>query len=465
MQSLWISMYRRHGSNCTKSRKPNDTPFKKTPNAEGITFTAKEASKDCDCRIQCDGVLPNYSGGKYFQRLSLGTSDWKQANATALLWLKWGSTTEPQVDLAENDKPTVEQAITSYLATRNPETGTQKLWTTTYDNYDLFLSRRLLPWCKEHNVTHINQLSKRALVEQFMLSWKQLDTGEELLLSSRKILRAYLRTFLGYCDQNDWIAKNHVPTIKLQDNCAVVSLNDEDDDEGEKHGFTVEEWGWFKQATLNYSSSVRHIVAVFITYETGVRISDVITLADEDIVENREIEEGQTEPATKYAISKIMWKTRRKARRVWVPLPDYVADMYFGLPVINIGRDKMFEGRHFRFWSPTYAQGAAGVESATNTFRYRFGRIYIQATRIAGNEGKHFSHEFAPHILRHTAAHTWLANGMKIEHVSRNLGHATIATTINAYLKNENSDSRRERAAYYRRQAEAAKESKPFLVT
>jgi site-specific recombinase XerD len=54
--------------------------------------------------------------------------------------------------------------------------------------------------------------------------------------------------------------------------------------------------------------------------------------------------------------------------------------------------------------------------------------LYMIVSRLLDRAGIRKAQQ-GPHLLRHTAASMWLANGIELKQVQENLGHSNIGTT------------------------------------
>jgi integrase/recombinase XerD len=396
--TLGLTLYRRHTRAC-RFTQPTYHPA-----------TPKDHKADtCQCPIVASGYLAHELSR--IRHLSFGTSDWAQGFATKSELEKLGRLPEVQ-PARPSTKPvgevTVKYAVDQYLESR--ANGSGKVGPATLEDYTIFLRDRLLPWCAEKRIVYLKELEDVHTVRQFDQSWANLKTNQPLKNRTRRKLIQEFRTFMTYCIDSDWIAKN---TARMIGKSTAAAADDhEETDVSEKVGLELHEYEHVLKTLNSYPITLdtRRLRAVVeLMRWTGMRISDAAKFSRSELVRN--------DRNTGWNASFIPKKTRKGKKRCVPPVPDHVAQMLLDLPFISER-----EGKEFWFRVPD------NVRPGQHWY-LKITELFSDAQRMHGK----FVHHATPHTLRHTAAIQWLNAGVDIRNVSKWLGHATLTTTINAY--------------------------------
>jgi hypothetical protein len=191
-------------------------------------FEGDDTVKDCACPINASGYLNNELNEdgtqKRVRHRSVDTKLWDEARGTRERWLAWGQTTQPVSGLEKLRRPdvTVAEAVKffkdygAYQDTKGENTEKK---------YTVLLDRRLTPWCQNHGVRLIKEFDAPVIVEQFFMSWRNLQPrrGKATVLESRVALATSTkgaeleryRSFLEFCRSNKWITENYAKSPHL----------------------------------------------------------------------------------------------------------------------------------------------------------------------------------------------------------------------------------------------------------
>jgi len=432
--SISLTLYRRHSmqqtgssaSLCSHRREQDDRFFaaviQKTPH--GILKVHQPGKKtehrqDCNCPIVADGSLPKDLGRIRYR--SLDTRSWEEAIRQATLKLQWEAWDEP-------DKPTplpeaafeqisVQQAVTFFLNSIGE--GGQNLSRSNCTLYRVLLANRLLPFCAAHQppIRFTASLSNAILSEQFTQSWRLLPkyegdpkAGRALSLGGRMTYFQRWQCFLTYCFDKGWIG--NVPKGGAPPSSGADKKPSLKPDEMARIREQANCWPLKRSAELQLA---------FLLFErTGMRISDVATLADTDIV--------WFAPGNCHAIDKIEWKLRKKSVRLWHPLDS---DVHEALMAHGFRGGK--DGSRYFFWT-CKGKATSCIGNLTKDFVTIF-RKAQDPDPATGKLQKPFSVPVTCHTLRHTYGQRLYDSGKyPIDVIAELMGHRHVATTMKFYV-------------------------------
>lgn len=152
--------------------------------------------------------------------------------------------------------------------------------------------------------------------------------------------------------------------------------------------------------------------------ESGMRIGEVLGLRHEDLNARRREVSVRARDNANGARAKTLNRTIPVPGELFVLYSDYLHEEYGVLD-----SDYVF----VNLWS--------GVLGEPLTYS----SVYGQVRRLRAATGV----SFGPHSLRHTYATTLLRKGARVEVVSKLLGHASVATTVDTYGHLSPEDTRR----------------------
>jgi integrase len=440
-----ITVYRRHSrqqndhgvfeSICTQHREQDDRCFvavlhKTDHGTLKVHQPVKKTDQrhDCNCPIVADGSLGNELGRIRYR--SLDTRSWEEAVTRATAKLKSGTWAEPikATPLPESsfDQMTVEKAVSIYLKSIGP--GGKNLSDRGYSLYRVLLEDRLLPFCTTHEppITFMMSLQNATINEEFTQSWQLLPkfegdpkAGKPMLIGAKAIYVQRWRKFLKYAKDMDWITK--IPKIEApeinQDQRPSLLAEEFERVQNEANNWSLKHKGYSDKKAAELR------LAMFLFERTGMRVSDVATLADTDIVW---FEQGQC-----HAIDKIEWKLRRKGIRLWHPIDE---DVYEAL--IAHGHKGKKHGKRYYFWT-----GNGKEESCIDNLAQDIQKLINWAQDpdpITEEFRKPFHVHATTHTLRHTYGQLLYDSGTDLSVVSELMGHRKLATTQKFYVGRTN---------------------------
>jgi integrase len=405
---------------------------------------------DCSCPIVASGKL-ELEEGRVLHR-STGSKEWGEARRIRDLWLTWGQSTEPIDPLITTTRNTIsiDEAIRFFLDFGR---STNTKGHSTDEKYDVLLERRLKPYCRARGIRFIKEFDDAVTVKQFFMSWRNLqpergrkdvpvDLSKQLAPNTKRAELERFRTFLRCCQSNGWIKTNYAvpPHIKM----GKVAVT-------RKVAWTMAEYGNIVKTLETWKdeygrpntpkAKMLHAFALCLRY-TGQRISDVAMLGPDNIT----TDQGDGgEPL--YFIELTQIKT---GEQVKIPVPDRLVLMLEELPLRGETSDPfIFEtnnrvlsyGTKFWFWT-----GESDIEGNAKAWSDDITRVLHRAQ---AEPFKPFKHHATPHTFRHFFAITMLNSGkVRIEEVSRWLGHASVRITERHY-GNANSDVHKRSHAVY----------------
>jgi integrase len=379
----------------------------------------RDANKDCQCPIVCDGLLANEQ--ERIRRRSLGTNNWDRAKALAAQWLRWGQLTEPiRAVLPEAEGVSVEYAIERFLKSKGPEG--ENIDTGTLRKYEVLLNGRLLPWCRDQGIKLVKQLENKTICEDFVHSWRNLNPNknrrnmkwtEKLLSPTTRVAElGRFRYFLDHCVSCEWVGSNGAKKVKVEARGSgdpKYGLNPAEYERLlDETGIWPDSWG-----NVDGKKAKELQVMIPLLRWSGLRISDAAMLDESQV---RKI-------GGRYVIVvEQMAKTGHTAR---VPIPGFVGEALRDLP-----RKGSKDGKRYWFWTC-----AGERDTCINAWRNDIAELMHLAQK-PNEHGKYeqpFEHHASTHTLRHTFACLALAAGATLQQVKEWLGHTSIRTTEKHY--------------------------------
>jgi integrase len=296
-----------------------------------------DSAPDCSCPINAQGYLRNVvdEKGKPVRILhrSLGTrnqpvKDWNEARIIRDQWLEWGQTTAPNVNL-EHSNVTVAQAAQFWFQFEQTDVKSRP----TRGKYDIFLNKRLLPWCQATRKLMMKDFDNAVTVKNFYMSWRNLqpERGKGIVLTSDVRLSVNTRvheleryrTFLEFAKNNGWLKTNFAksPYIKLKPQ-KVQWKYPFLESEWERIRIVLDEWHdrYYKS---NPGRKERLKAFVYALRWFGQRLSDTTMLGPHSI---------SVDDDGKRFIELTQIKT---GSAVKIPLPDDLHDMLVSLPILG----------------------------------------------------------------------------------------------------------------------------------
>jgi integrase len=381
-------------------------------------FFEGDATPECCCPINARGYLRNVTDahGKnaLIRHKGLGKAndpvkDWSEARRIRDQWLEWGQPTPPERNL-ERSNVTVAQAVEFYFAY---QAELNQKSDATLGKYEIFLNKRLLPWCNANRRRMIKDFENPVVVKSFFMSWRNLqpERGKGTVLSSDVPLSTNtklhelerFRTFIEFCRSNGWLATNFAkaPHIKLEPSKVQG-----------KYGFSDNEWERIKATLIawkdryyksNPGRKARVAAFVFAARFLGQRLSDTAMLGPHSIVE----EDGD------FYVKLVQIKTGSEVR---IPATEELVNMLRSLPilgrteapfVLKRSRWMITYGTQFWFWTANVPEGAEQeqinqiIESAAKNWSDELTEVLGRTEKASG---KTFEHHSTPHTFRHTFA-------------------------------------------------------------
>lgn len=319
----------------------------------------------CDCGIWVQGSL----GGQWVKR-SLNTREWSAAAATVHGWEASG-----QIGVVKVDLPTVEQAVEAYF----DDAKARHLAETTIQKRRELLEGKLLPFCRSHGISQLQQLTVTTL-RTFRNGWPYSA------LSAVKRLE-YLRSFLRHCKDAGWIESNPAMLLKPPKVTMRPTLPFDDDEMTRilAAADSLATWG-------SFGPKARAMV-LLLRY-SGLRMQDAACLERSRVANGR-----------------LFLKTQKTGTVVYCPLPP---EVLIALEAVANDHADYF------FWDG---------QSARETTVKSWNRVFIKLFKNAAPPivGGH------PHRFRDTFAVSLLLKGVTLESVSKLLGHTSIKVTERHY--------------------------------
>jgi hypothetical protein len=347
--------------------------------------------ESCKCPFAANGYLAKWVDAKGKQirikNRAIGTTDENRAKIIIGKLLEAETLPKevvPVVEAPATEELTVEKAVKEFLDDKR----SSPIEKCTVSRWTFLLQERLVPWCREHNITLMDELKNRVTCQRFVNSWR-VRRGDNVDAKLHPHTgQSELTRFKLFLNTYEIFGAN---MIKIVTPKKVINQTEED-----RHGFTKAEYAAVLAGVPSYVPA-RQRAELLASLEfmrwTGARISDTSKLRRDEIKRNL--------AGDGWVADFIQMKT---GKRCTPPVPDWVYDLVMALPT---GGDKFFT------WS-----------------RYgMFRRLIKLFTQV-----KTKSH-MTPHCLRHTAAILGLEDGMSIEAVSMMLGHESVKVTMKTYAR------------------------------
>jgi integrase/recombinase XerD len=306
---------------------------------------------------QVQRTLPN--GRKV--RESTKLRDWSRAQSLAHQWEIAGE--PPKI----GERVTIESWKDAFLQDAKSPSG-RNLAPATYRKYVL-LFRQLEAFAKDKGLRYVDQKDLPNLTA-FRTTWK-----DGALSSSKKLER--LRSVMKFAMRRKWVKENAAEELDAPKLKPVPTLP-----------FSEKEM----EAILKAATDSRVNAFILVMRHSGLRISDVTTLAVSAVQHN-----------------KIRLYQTKTGEHVHVPIP---AEVVTALRAVHHKNPQCF------FWS-----GHSKVQAAASVWRKRIAKVFEDAKIKDGY----------PHRFRDTFAVGLLEKGVSLETVSVLLGHQSIKITQKHY--------------------------------
>ncbi len=319
----------------------------------------------CKCAVWVQGSL----GGTWIKR-SLSTREWSGAAATVHEWEAARTIGGKRFEV-----PTIQQALSKYF----DDAEARHLAPSTIRKRRELLEGKLLPYCTSKGFEHLADLNVDAL-RGFRKTWTYAATSAVKRLE-------YLRGFLRFCEESEWIARNPAKAIKPPKVTQRPTMPFENDEIAcaLKAADQLADWGTF-------GPKLRAMILLLCN--SGLRIQDAACLERARLKDD-----------------KLFLYTQKTGTPVFCPLaPDVVK----ALEALQNDRTEYF------FWD-----GKSERETTVKSWNRVFQKLF--ATAEPAIKGGH------PHRFRDTFAISLLLKGVELSHVSILLGHSSIKVTERHY--------------------------------
>jgi integrase/recombinase XerD len=316
------------------------------------------------CPIWVRGATPN---GGYVEKSLKSltgtiTRDWAKANEAIQTWEKNGKAPRPATA-----RTTIAQWKDAYLTLAE----SNNLSTETVRKYR-HLFRQLENFAADKGIRFVDEFDLQMTTE-FRLSW-----NNGALTTSKKL--AYLRSFMKFAVERDWLTKNPALSLKVPKVKANPTLP-----------FSQDEMAKILRAA---KPNQRVYTFILVMRSSGLRISDVAKLAVESLKGNR-----------------LSLHQAKTGQHVSILLDQSVADALRAVQPLN-------RNPKYFFWT-----GESKLQSVVSNWRKWIAEVFIAAGIVNGHT----------HRFRDTFAVALLERGVAIETVSRLLGHSSIKITEKHY--------------------------------
>ncbi len=371
-----LSVYMRHGPDCPRRPKVGDEPTKKQ---------AAKYWKGC----KCPKWIYVFHDGKDY-RFSAQTRSWEQAEKTRFEIADLLNPDKNELRRLKEEhqakRVTVAYAVERYLA----DAESRNLAPDTLRALGLLL-KTLLNWTETHDNRLLDELNVDRL-EEWRNTWK-------IAPLTKQARQGKVRSFFRFCERRGWLHQNPASLL------TSIRVDQKPTDY-----FPLEEFIQIINATKALAeksarlrlAATRLRTLILLMRWSGLRISDAVTLERSRLVGNN--------------IQAYQQKSRLP---VFVPLPPAIAKSLRNVPAGQTTSPRYF------FWNGR--SRSVGVKY--------WHKLFIKLFRIAdirqhGGTPK----RCRPHMFRDTFAVESLISGVRIEEVSKLLGHASIKTTEKHYL-------------------------------
>jgi integrase/recombinase XerD len=337
-------------------------------------------NRDCSCPKWISGTIP----GRPRIRISAHTRSWEQAERRARY---------VEIEIEERpfrsvpQPPTIRLAISAFLADQRA----RHLQQVTIAKSEAWLERQLLPWCHEHQLENLEDLTSSQVLE-FRNQW---------LLAPSTALRRHegLQSFFLFCISHRWLLHN--PLLQLKKPQAPKSKPTDYFDREEFNQILSAISNYRYRGTACHTRPQKLRALILLMRWSGLAIMDAVTLKRACLNEN----------------DAVFLRRAKTGNPVYVPLPPKVAQLLRELPS---------ENPLYFFWS-----GNGDPRSAVHGYRRSLKKLF----RIAGLKKPDGSPKRChPHMFRDTFAVEALLAGVQIQDVSVLLGHTTVANTEKYYF-------------------------------
>jgi integrase/recombinase XerD len=342
-----LTLYRRHSQACPHYSK-------------GRRWTR------CNCPVWAQGSL----GGKWIKD-TLKTRDWSVAAATVHTW-------EAAREIRATTKagvPSISEALQKYLE----DAEARHLAPTTIRKRRELLEGKLLPYCESKGFQRLDELNVDAL-RTFRKTWKFAATSAVKRLE-------YLRGFLRFCEESEWIQRNPAKAIKPPKVTRKPTLPFEaaELERALSAADELKSWGTFGPKLRTMILLLRH---------SGLRIQDAACLERVRLKDD-----------------KLFLYTQKTGTPVHCPLPPNV---------VQALEKQQNERAEYFFWD-----GKSERETTVKSWNRVFQKLF--ATCDPPIIGGH------PHRFRDTFAISLLLRGAELSNVSILLGHSSVRVTERHY--------------------------------
>lgn len=341
-----LTLYRRHGRTCPHRSK-------------GRRWTR------CNCPVWAQGSL----GGKWIKD-TLNTRDWSVAAATVHEW-----EAAREIGASKAEIPTVREALQKYF----DDAEARNLAKSTIRKRRELLEGKLLPYCDAKGFDRLKDLNVDAL-RSFRKTWKFAATSAVKRLE-------YLRGFLRFCEESEWIDRNPAKAIKPPKvtQSPTLPFDEQDVIRALDAADQLAEWGSFGPKLKAMVLLLRY---------SGLRLQDAACLE-----------------RSRLSGDKLFLYTQKTGTPVNCPLPPEVTKALDAL--VN-------ERAEYFFWD-----GKSERETTVKSWNRVFQKLF--STTDPPIVGGH------AHRFRDTFAISLLLKGVELSHVSILLGHSSIKVTERHY--------------------------------
>ena len=203
----------------------------------------------CNCAVWAQGSL----GGKWIKR-SLNTRDWTVAAGTIHEW-----EAARAIGGKRSTIPTIQEALEKYF----DDAEARHLAKSTIRKRRELLEGKLLPYCESKGYQQLIDLNVDAL-RGFRKTWKFAATSAVKRLE-------YLRGFLRFCEESEWIERNPAKAIKPPkvSHKPTMPFEEPEIERTLKAAEQLSEWGSFGPKLKAMVLLLRH---------SGLRIQDAACL-------------------------------------------------------------------------------------------------------------------------------------------------------------------------------------------
>jgi site-specific recombinase XerD len=402
-RTLGLTPYRRHIKSCDIA---TDTFYPSTP--------AEKKADRCECPIVAKGWLEHEP--LHIRHLSLDTAEWTAAFSTIKHLEKLGRIPKQTAAPKLPGETSVAEAAKRWLDTKEA-----RRW-GTLRNCEVFVEKRLLPWCKSENVGSVKTFDDDETAERFIKSWKNMRTGKKLEIYSWDSVRTHMSMFIGFCITKKFCTENH---FKKYDAFTKAERNLAESQSG-KHGLELAEIDRLftymaalpgttvtkNQRTINN----RWLEGMMqLMFWTGMRISDAVRFCDQEFERNLRGDGWQ-----------VNFIALKNGKRCIVPVGD---DLVKKIRSYKHWFDPESHKKYYFRTMPLLD------EESEKKYADRQGRNVKNVMRQCQKSTGAFQHKATAHSFRHTFAVHRLTNGVDPQLVADWMGD-DLKTVLDSY-KNE----------------------------